>query len=113
MVSADNFIFFLTVCGFFIGLIFSLLTGLEPLPFVWTTISLCAVFYMIALASAAFFIKAINVKSSYTLDTAHYEIQLDKARDHIEKREEYIRDSTLFIRMLEAEILANKEEAAA
>lgn len=110
---AENFIYFLTVCGFFIGIVFSLLIEIEPAMVLWTTISITAVFYMIGLGSSAYFIKYIDIKAAYTLNKAYYEEQLDKARGQIEKREAYIRDSTRFIRMLEDEILQRKGEDAA
>lgn len=106
---AENFIYFLTVCGFFIGIMFSILVEIEPAMVLWTTISITAVFYMIGLASSAYFIKYIDIKAAYTLNKDYYEEQLDKARGQIEKREAYIRDSTRFIRMLEEEILQKKD----
>ncbi|GHV02796.1 hypothetical protein AGMMS50229_00170 [Campylobacterota bacterium] len=111
MVTAENFIYFLTTCGFFVGVIFALISAMEPLTLVIVSISMSAVFYMIALAGASFFIRAIDIKAAYKLDRDFYEAQLDRARALIEKREDYIRDSTRFIRTLEEEILATKEGA--
>jgi uncharacterized membrane protein len=110
MIRPENFIYFLTVCGFFIGIIFSMVATIEPAMVLWTTISITAVFYMIGLASTSWFIKHIDIKAAYTLNRDYYEEQLDKARDQIEKRESYIRDSTRFIRKLEEEILQKKDE---
>ncbi|MDR0747030.1 MAG: hypothetical protein LBE89_03960 [Helicobacteraceae bacterium] len=111
MIKAENFICFLTSCGFFVGVIFSLLADFEPLMFVAVSIAMCVIFYTISLASASFFIRAIDIKAAYVLDREHYETQLDKVRLQIEKREKYIRDSTRFIEALEDEITKAKERA--
>ncbi|MDR3347432.1 MAG: hypothetical protein LBN32_02330 [Helicobacteraceae bacterium] len=108
--NPDNFICFLAACGFFIGVIFAILAEFEPLMFVVVSISMCAIFYMIALAAASFFVSAIDTKAAYTINRSYYETQLDKARGLIDRREEYIRDSMRFIRTLEDEITSNKEE---
>ncbi|MDR2639115.1 MAG: hypothetical protein LBC09_04690 [Helicobacteraceae bacterium] len=107
---ADNFIFFLTASGFFIGLIFALLADFEPLAFVYACVAVTFVFYMIALAASAFFVRFTDIRAAYKLGSEYYETQLDKARSQIEKREIYIRDSIGFIRALERENGSVKSE---
>ncbi|MDR2034869.1 MAG: hypothetical protein LBP89_09660 [Helicobacteraceae bacterium] len=107
---ADNFIFFLTASGFFVGLIFALLADLEALWLVYACIAITFIFYMIALAASGFFIRFVDSKTAYSIEVEYYETQLDKARSQIEKREAYIRDSTRFIRNLEAEIARAKSK---
>ncbi|MDR3162444.1 MAG: hypothetical protein LBT81_01100 [Helicobacteraceae bacterium] len=111
MIRAENFIYFLTSCGFFVGVIFGLVADFEPLMFVMVSIVMCVIFYTISLASASFFIRAIDIKAAYVIDREHYETQLDKVRSQIEKREKYIRESTRFIEALEDEIKKAKERA--
>lgn len=112
MIRAENFIYFLSASGFFVGILYSMLADIEPAMVLWTTISITAIFYMIALASSAYFIKHIDIKASYTLDSMYYEEQLDKAKEKIEKREVYLRDASKFIKVLEDELLSKKEAEA-
>ncbi|MDR1450788.1 MAG: hypothetical protein LBI57_00415 [Helicobacteraceae bacterium] len=102
----ENFICFLTVSGFFVGLIFALLADLEALSLVYACVAITFVFYMIALAASGFFVRFTDLKAAYKLGSDYYETQLDKARSQIEKREMYIRDSIGFIRTLEKENVA-------
>jgi hypothetical protein len=113
MMRPDNFIFFLTVSGFFIGLIFALLADLEPLGLIYACAVVTFAFYMIGLAASGFFARYADIKTTYKLGADYYEIQLDKARAQIEKREIYIRDSVRFIRALEEENNRVKNEEAA
>jgi uncharacterized protein (DUF2164 family) len=107
---ADNFIFFLTVSGFFIGLIFALLADFEPFLLVCVCVAITFIFYMIGLGASAFFVRYADIKIAYKLGSEYYETQLDKARSQIEKREIYIRDSIGFIRALEKETNAVRNE---
>jgi len=109
MMRPENFISFLTVCGFFIGLIFVTITPMDPMMMVWGTIGISLLFYIIALAGSSYFIKYVDLKSGYDLNRDYYEVQLDKAVKQIERREAYLRDSERFIRNLEKEILENRE----
>lgn len=112
MIRAENFIYFLSACGFFIGLVFSVLADIEPAMVLWTVVSITAIFYMIGLATSAFFIREIEIKAGYSLDSNYYEEQLDKAREKIEKRERYLRDASKFIKVLEEELMSKKNEVA-
>ncbi|MDD3344675.1 MAG: hypothetical protein PHR87_14015 [Sulfurospirillaceae bacterium] len=47
MVSSENFIYFFTICGFFIGLIFSVLNFSEPENILFYTLEITLVFYLI------------------------------------------------------------------
>ncbi|MDR2906339.1 MAG: hypothetical protein LBU73_10355 [Helicobacteraceae bacterium] len=100
----ENFIFFLSSCGFFIGIIFGVLADFEPMGIIYSCAAFTALFYMIGLCAGAFFIRALDIKAAYTIDSEYYETQLDKARAQIERREVNIRDATRFIRVLEQEI---------
>ena len=104
MVKTENFIYFLTVCGFFIGLLFSILSDIEPVRMVWTTIGITVIFYIISLASSGYFIKATDLKAMYSLNQELYDYQLGKAMEQIERRESFVRDSQRYIRDLEDEL---------
>ncbi len=109
MIKTENFIYFLTVCGFFIGLIFSVLSHIEPIHMVWSTIIITVLFYIVSLASSGFFIKNSELKASYTLKSDFYDYQLGKAMGQIEKRENFLRDSQRYIRDLERELYQANE----
>jgi len=47
MVKSENFIYFFTICGFFIGLIFSILNFDEPEQILFYTLEITLVFYLI------------------------------------------------------------------
>lgn len=110
MIRAENFIYFLSACGFFVGIIFSTFANIEPAMILWTTASITAIFYMIGLATSALFIREIEIKATYSLDTGYYDEQLDKAKEKIEKRESYLRDASAFINVLEDELKSKKGE---
>ena len=47
MVKSENFIYFFTVCGFFIGLVFSILNFHEPEEILFYTLEITLAFYLI------------------------------------------------------------------
>lgn len=104
MVRTENFIYFLTVCGFFIGLLFSILSDIQAVQMVWTTIGITVIFYIVSLASSGYFIKVSDLKTAYSLNQDVYDLQLGKAMNQIERRESFLRDSQRYIRDLEEEL---------
>lgn len=46
MLKPENFIYFFTVCGFFIGLVFSLMLEAEPMDFLVYTLEITLFFYL-------------------------------------------------------------------
>jgi len=113
MMSPENFIYFLTAKGFFVGLIFALTTSVEPEFVIFIAIALSAIFYMIGLAGAGFFIRYIDLRTTHNLQKKEKEDILDMFIDRLEKREQFIRDSHNFIENLEREFLQQKEEEVA
>jgi hypothetical protein len=109
----ENFIYFLTVSGFFIGLIFSILSGLEAFMIFLSSIIISVLFYMIGLGSAGMFIKYVDQKAGYNINRNQKEEFLDKIIVFLEKREKYIQDSHHFIENLEREFLSKKDEGLA
>jgi hypothetical protein len=111
MFRSDNFISFLTVVGFFIGLIFAVLHGFEPDRFLYSILIISGVFYIIGVASSSFFIKYISVKQIFALDKEFLEKTIDMQIYELDKKEDYIRESHYFIEEIEKEeMLVYKKE---
>jgi hypothetical protein len=105
MFRSDNFIYFLSVSGFFIGLIFGVIQGLEPFEFLSAVLIIFTLFYMIAVASTGFFIKYLAVKNIFYLDKENLEKTIDMQIKELDKKEDIIREAYYFIRKLEQEEL--------
>lgn len=103
MVSVNNFISFLTISGFFIGLLFAILKLNDPFEIVVAVVFVTALFYIIAIAAAAFFIKNVTFTPRYRIKKEKYETAIETAIMEIEKRELFIRDMYEFIKQLEEE----------
>ncbi len=103
MVNVNNFISFLTINGFFVGLLFGVLKLNDPLQIVVAVVFITALFYMIAIAAAAFFIKNLTFTPRYRIKKEKYETAIDTAIMELEKREVLIRDMYEFIKQLEEE----------
>jgi len=114
MFSTNNFIYFLSVTGFFIGLIFAVFQGLEPFDFLMAVFIIFILFYMVALASTSFFIKYLSVKNIFDLDKEGLEKMIDTQINELDKKEEMIREAHFFIKKIEEEELLfynkNKEK---
>jgi hypothetical protein len=105
MFRSENFIYFLSVSGFFIGLVFAIMQGFEPFDFLISVIIVFVLFYMIALASTGFFIKYLGIKNIFYLDKDTLEKTIDSQIEELDKKEEVIREAYYFIRKLEEEEL--------
>jgi hypothetical protein len=103
MFRSDNFISFLTVVGFFIGLVFAVLHGFEPYKFLYSVLIISGLFYIIGLASSSFFIKYISVREIFTLDKEVLEKTIDMQIYELDKKEDFIRDAHYFIEEIEKE----------
>jgi len=103
MFRSDNFISFLTVVGFFIGLIFSVLHGFEPDKFLYSVFMISSLFYILGLASSSFFIKYVSVKKIFDLDKNFLEKAIDMQIYELDKKENFIRDTHYFIKKIEKE----------
>jgi len=103
MVSVNNFISFLTINGFFIGLLFGIIKLDDPIQIVVAVIFITAIFHMIAIAASAFFIKNLTFTPRYRIKKEKYETAIDTAIMELEKREVIIRDMYEFINQLEEE----------
>ena len=113
MFRSENFIYFLSVSGFFIGVIFAIFQGFEPIDFLYSVIVSFTLFYIIALASTSFFIKYLSVKNIFELDKVNLEKTIDYQINELDKKEDLIREAYYFIRKIEEEELTlyKKKEA--
>jgi len=103
MIRSENFIYFLTVVGFFIGIIFSIFNSFEPFIFLYSILFISAIFYIIGVASSSFFIRYISVKQSFKLDKDMLEKTIDMQIYELDKKEEFIREAHYFIQEIEKE----------
>jgi len=101
----ENFIYFSVISGFFIGIIFSILKGLDVFEFLMATFLITAVFYLISLASVSFFIKFLNIKQIVYFNKYEMDEILDMQIKNLEKNENYIMENYEFIKKIEEEEL--------
>jgi len=101
----ENFIYFATISGFFIGIIFSILKGLDVFDFLFATFLVTAIFYLISLASVSFFIKFLNVKQIVYFDKYEVDEILDVQIKSLESKENFIMENYEFIKQIEKEEL--------
>ena len=106
MFKIDNFIYFFSVSGFFIGLIFAILQEFKPFDFFVAVMVVFLIFYIIALASTSFFIKYFAVKNVFEFDKVNLEKTIDSQIEELDKKEDSIREAYYFIRELEEEELS-------
>ena len=100
-----NFIYFATSSGFFIGIIYSLLKGLNFFYFLFTTFLITAVFFIIAQASVAFFVKYLDIENVVFFDKKSIDEILNVQIKELEKNEEFIYENYEFIKQVEKEEL--------
>ena len=103
MLNINNAVAFLTMNGFFIGIIFGILKLDDPFEMATAALLVTAVFYIFALAAASIFVKHIQFKPRYRIKKEHYESTIDNAISELEKRERMITDLYTFVRELEEE----------
>ncbi len=84
-----NFVSFLTVGGFFIGIIFALLQSSTPEGFLGYVIVISSVFYMFAHLCVGLFFQTLEAKSQSFAKKTH-EHNLDFFVREINKREQFI-----------------------
>jgi hypothetical protein len=99
----ENFIYFSASCGFFVGIIFSILHELSFENFLFVTILITAVFYLLALASISFFVKYLDIKKVIYFDKHEIDSILDIQIRELEKKEDFIHESYEFIKQIEQE----------
>jgi len=101
----ENFIYFSTVSGFFIGIIYSILVGLDIFPFLFTTFLITAIFYLISLSGVTFFIKFLDIKEVVFFEKREIDEILSIQIAELEKTENFIYENYKFIKEIEEEEL--------
>ena len=101
----ENFIFFLASSGFFVGIIFSILHGLDFIEFLYSTFLITAVFYLLGLGSVTFFVKYLDIKRVVYFNKQEIDEILDIQIKEIEKKEDFILECYEFIKQIENEEL--------
>ncbi len=86
-----NFVAFLTVQGFFIGVVFGLIKSDTAEGMLYYTFLITIFFYLFAHLSVAFYFRTIKSRGVYFPKDAH-EHHLDLIIHEIKKREDYIDD---------------------
>ena len=99
----ENFIYFSTTSGFFIGVIFSILKNLDVFNFLIATLLTTAIFYIIALAAVSFFIKYLDIKQIIFFNKIEADEIIDMQIKELEKTENFIMQSYEFIKEIEEE----------
>lgn len=101
--SAQNFIGFLTLVGFFLGVIFALLKIPSAFEVPVAVVVVTIFFYMIGIVSSSLFVKYLEFKPRFKIQTDIYEKLYDKALHDLRHKESVIRDGVDFIAQLELE----------
>ncbi len=96
----ENFIYFLSVSGFFLGIIFGILKELDIKAFLYSIFLLTALFYIVGLGVVTFFIKYLDIKKIIYLDKKEIDSILDIQIKELEKKEDFIYESYEFIKKI-------------
>ncbi len=86
---SENFIYFFTVWGFFIGIIFGLLKSIDAMGLLEYTLIITTFFYLFGHIVIGFYYRTMNIKSYYFSKDIH-EKELDFFVHEIKKREQII-----------------------
>ena len=86
---SENFIYFFTVWGFFIGIIFGLLKSIDAVGLLEYTLIITVFFYLFGHVVIGFYYRTMSVKSYYFPKKLH-EKELDMFVHEIKKREQLI-----------------------
>ncbi len=101
----ENFVYFFTVQGFFIGIIFGVLKSLDAEGLLLYTFFITTFFYLFSHIIIAFYFKTLTVKA-YLFPKEIHEKELDMFVKEINKREKLI-DSACKITDIAAKINSN------
>ena len=90
--SPKNFIYFLTVIGFFIGIVIGLINGKDAYELTIYTCFITMFFYLISHLSISFYIKQISLKI-VNFDKEIYENRLNKTIKEIDIKEKALEEA--------------------
>jgi len=100
---AENFIYFATVSGFFISIIFGIIKNFDAFNLLFMVVFLTSLFYVVSLASVSFFIKYTTFKQNIFFDKEEIEIVVDSQIKELEKKENFIYENYKFLKKFENE----------
>jgi len=100
----ENFVYFFTVQGFFVGIVFGILKSFDAEGLLLYTFFITTFFYLFSHIIIAMYYKTINVKSVFFPKDQH-ELELDLFVKEINKREKLI-DSAIKITDMAAKMNA-------
>ncbi len=103
----ENFVYFFTVQGFFVGIVFGILKSFDAEGLLVYTFFITTFFYLFSHIIIAMYYQTLNVKSAF-FPKAQHEKELDMFVKEINKREKLI-DSAIKITDMAAKM--NSEEA--
>ena len=106
---STNFVSFLTVQGFFIGFVFSLLKAQDAEGILIYTLLITAFFYLFSHFTISFFIRYSPLRQEYFPKVRH-EGDLDYYANEITKREKIIDSSHDFLEALEKKYQPKKKK---
>lgn len=99
--SAQNFIGFLTMVGFFIGVIFAILKMPDAIEIPIAVVVVTTLFYMIGIISSSLYVKFLDFKPRFTIQTDIYEKVYNRALNDLRTKEASIKEGVEFIKRLE------------
>ena len=79
---------FLTVAGFFVGLLFSIIMALSPIAIITNTILFTMGFYSFANLSLALYVKNLKINAGDSFPKKIFEEELDTIIKDLDKKEE-------------------------
>jgi len=102
---AENFIYFSTVSGFFVSIIFGILKGFDAFNFFWFVIIITSLFYILSLASISFFIKYSSFSKFILFNKNEVEEIINSQIKELEKKEDFLYENYEYIKKFEEEEL--------
>jgi hypothetical protein len=103
--KAENFIYFSTVTGFFISIIFGILKGFDAFNFLWFVIIITSIFYILSLGSVAFFVKYSSISKFILFNKYEIDEIANSQIKELEKKEDVIYENYEFLKKFEEEEL--------
>lgn len=85
----ENFVYFFTVQGFFVGIVFGILKSFDAIGLFTYTFLITAFFYLFSHIVVALYYKTISIRA-YNFPKETHERELDKFVHEINKREKLI-----------------------
>jgi len=108
--KSTNFVSFLTVQGFFIGFVFSILKAQNAEGVLIYTLLITGFFYLFSHLVISFFIRYTPIRQEYFPKTRH-ETDLDYYANEISKREKVIDSAHEFLEALDKKYTSKRKKS--